>query len=110
MFRNLDFPWLSSYLTHVESSKGVFVRTLKMTSKRQVTLPVQICEELGVEAGDTLLLERAQMEGRQAWLLRPRRERKERWAGSLRKYAVGKSHDMRDVRASIARATRDQRR
>lgn len=83
------------------------MRTMRMTSKRQVTLPSQVCEDLGVGAGDTLVLERGKSGGEEAWLIRPvRKRRRECWYGALHDYAAGKAHDMASVRDSIGKASR----
>jgi bifunctional DNA-binding transcriptional regulator/antitoxin component of YhaV-PrlF toxin-antitoxin module len=77
-------------------------RKLKITAKRQATLPAALCEELGVGPGDTLTLERHELDGEPVWVLRsPKPDWS--WAGSLREYAEGKSHDWADIERSIAR-------
>lgn len=76
------------------------MKTLKMTSKRQVTFPVEVCRELGVETGSEIYLEKRRIENHTEWILRPRRD-EENWYGSLRSYAKGKSHDREDIRNSI---------
>ena len=86
------------------------MQVLKMTSKRQVTFSVKVCEELGLTAGDSLLLERTEREGKKVWMIRPRGQRRELWFSALRKYAAGKSHDMRSIRESIGEAVREKRR
>ena len=43
---------------------------IKLTAKRQATLPAAVCDELGVTAGDTLTLERRLMDGEAVWILR----------------------------------------
>jgi len=86
------------------------MQALKMTSKRQVTFPAQVCEELGVASGDTLLLERTDSKGGKAWVIRPREQRRETWFCGLRKYAAGKSHDMRSIRKSVGETMREKRR
>jgi bifunctional DNA-binding transcriptional regulator/antitoxin component of YhaV-PrlF toxin-antitoxin module len=45
-------------------------RRVKLTAKRQATLPVALCEELGVGPGDQLELERCVVDGAPAWVLR----------------------------------------
>jgi bifunctional DNA-binding transcriptional regulator/antitoxin component of YhaV-PrlF toxin-antitoxin module len=77
-------------------------RTLRLTAKRQATLPAALCEELGVGPGDTLMLERREIDGEAVWVLRaPKPDWS--WAGSLREYVVGKSHDWAEIERSIER-------
>lgn len=77
-------------------------REIKLTTKRQATFPAALCRELGVRAGDRLVLERREIDGEPAWLLRkPRPDWS--WAGSLRRYASGRSHDWEEVEQSIER-------
>jgi bifunctional DNA-binding transcriptional regulator/antitoxin component of YhaV-PrlF toxin-antitoxin module len=82
------------------------MQTMKMTSKRQVTLPVALCEELGITAGSRLMLDRRRVAGKSAWVLQPAEDGTRTWFGRLQGYAGGRSHDMAAVRASIARAKR----
>ena len=77
-------------------------RTIKLTSKRQATFPVDLCAELGLRAGDELTVERREVHGESAWLLRPARADTS-WVGSLKLYAKGKSHRMSAIRTSIAK-------
>ena len=81
------------------------VRRLKLTSKRQATLPIETCEELGVGPGDVIELERRVENGERRWLLRPLRSRSRAWVGCLSADVtpVG-SHSMRAIRRSIAAA------
>jgi bifunctional DNA-binding transcriptional regulator/antitoxin component of YhaV-PrlF toxin-antitoxin module len=81
----------------------VAAQVLKITSKRQATFPSRVCKELGVKAGQEIVLEKKEVEGEAAWVLRPKRSDNQAWYGSLRKYAKGKQHDMADIRASIGR-------
>ena len=76
--------------------------TVKITAKRQATLPKRLCDSLSLKPGDELKLERTVVNNRESWILRPARPLKRDWIGSLRKYAGQKSHDMGDIRASIA--------
>ena len=82
--------------------------TIRLTSKRQATLPKALCEDMNVRAGDSLFVERALIEGEDVWVLRPAREDLPGWIGALRKYATGKKHDMASVRRSIEKAKRDE--
>lgn len=75
---------------------------ITLTTKRQATLPRQLCDDLGIGPGDRLDLERRTLDGEVVWLLRPSRPDWS-WVGVARAYARGKSHELDDVRASIAR-------
>lgn len=76
---------------------------IKITSKRQATLPKSLCNELGVDAGASLYVEKHLINGEMVWTLRPNTLQK-KWFGSLKKYTKGKSHNMKDVRSSIGKA------
>ncbi|MCK5070907.1 MAG: hypothetical protein KAR01_10205 [Desulfocapsa sp.] len=78
-------------------------QTVKLTSKRQATFPVQLCQDLGVTAGDDLILERKKIDGEIAWLLKPRKKTESKWFGGLQKYSAGKDHDMESIRCSIGK-------
>ncbi len=79
---------------------GMTKRTLRITAKRQATLPIGLCDELGVGPGDTLSVERVELDGEAVWVLRaPLPDWG--WAGSLREYAEAAPHDWNDVDSSI---------
>jgi AbrB family looped-hinge helix DNA binding protein len=78
-------------------------RRIRITAKRQATLPAALCEELGLEPGDTLELERRTLDGERIWVLRSSKPDWS-WAGAAAGYARGKSHRWRDVEKSIARS------
>lgn len=78
---------------------------MKLTSKRQATLPARVCESLGVSPGDEILLDpRESEDGSIVWLLKPAQPKARPWLGSLRAYAKGKDHSMKAVRRSILEA------
>ena len=79
--------------------------TIKITSKRQATFPTELCENMGVKPGDELILEQRIINGTLIWIIRPLEERLQ-WLGSLKKYARNKSHQLEDIRRSIAHAGR----
>lgn len=79
---------------------------IKLTSKRQATLPAALCQELGVRAGDTLNLERRTVEGETVWVVRGAKPDWS-WFGSARGYAAGKTHGWRGIAKSIARGWAD---
>lgn len=75
--------------------------TITLTAKRQATLPKEVCEELHIEPGDRLIVERQVIGGESVWILRPGKVDWS-WMGSV-PVAEGTSHDMDDIRGSIAR-------
>ena len=77
--------------------------TLKMTAKRQVTFPAQVCKDLGLQPGALLNLEKRTIEDQPVWVLRPRKANIS-WFGSLKKYATNENHDLEDIRNSIGQA------
>ena len=76
---------------------------VKVSSKRQVTFPKQVCESLGIQSGDEILLDRDVKCNQEVWYLKAAREETRSWMGSLREYARNKGHSMNAVRDSIAR-------
>ena len=77
-------------------------QTIKLTSKRQATFPVQLCRELGVEAGDELILERKKIGTTFAWIITPPKKNIDcSWFAALNKYAKGKDHNMKSIRTSV---------
>lgn len=79
-------------------------QVLKMTSKRQVTFPRIVCNELGIDAGQEIVIEKRNIAGETAWLLKPKNKKNDHsWFASLREYADGKSHEMTSIRASIGK-------
>lgn len=79
------------------------MKSITVTAKRQATLPVELCEELGIEPGDKLELERRRLEGETVWILRAR-GRDWSWLGAARRYAEGKSHRWEDIEKAIGEA------
>lgn len=77
-----------------------------ITSKRQATLPAELCEELGVQAGDQLSVERRRIAGGSAWVITGKKPDWS-WFGAARPYAQDKSHRWLDVEGSIERAWSD---
>ena len=80
------------------------IETLKMTSKRQATFPLRVCEALGVGPGSEIILERRKIDGKPAWLLKTKTSTENKWFGALKRYARGKRHDMQSIRKNIARS------
>jgi bifunctional DNA-binding transcriptional regulator/antitoxin component of YhaV-PrlF toxin-antitoxin module len=61
--------------------------TIKLTAKRQATLPVEVCKDLGVTSGDSLELLPLRHKNQMVWALKPVAKFKSQWIGSLSKYA-----------------------
>ena len=105
------YHWrLTEKLTSKASGAILFIMLkVKVSSKRQVTFPKQVCESLGIQSGDEILLERDVKSNQEIWYLKPAREETRSWLGSLREYASNKSHSMGAVRDSIARGRSSKR-
>jgi bifunctional DNA-binding transcriptional regulator/antitoxin component of YhaV-PrlF toxin-antitoxin module len=90
-------------LTSKEAQSKLFVvPRITLTTKRQATLPKQLCQDMHVGPGDHLDVERRTLDGKVIWLLRaPGPDWS--WVGSARRYARGKSHRLDDIRESIVR-------
>lgn len=79
--------------------------TLKLTAKRQATLPRETCDALRIKPGDVIDLERREENGETLWLLRPRSKPRRSWTARLAgRVAKGTDHSMNAIRASIAAA------
>ncbi len=76
-----------------------------MTAKRQATLPVDLCREMGVRPGDKLLLDRKVIGGETVWVIRTGQPDWS-WFGAARTHAQGRSHRWSDIERSIERAWR----
>lgn len=85
------------------------METITLTSKRQATFPVKLCEELGVGPGDKLRLGRRMVEGKPAWVIHVPGSVDMSWLGALKEFAVDKSHDMNDIRRSIGQRTGERK-
>ena len=79
-------------------------QSVRLTSKRQATFPARLCEELGVGPGDELFLERRDIDGAPAWVIRTTLAGETPWFGALRHFASERSHEMPDIRRSIGAA------
>jgi bifunctional DNA-binding transcriptional regulator/antitoxin component of YhaV-PrlF toxin-antitoxin module len=60
--------------------------SIKLTSKRQATFPVEVCRQLGVCPGDSLELAAICHDSETVWILKPAKQRCPSWLGRLRKY------------------------
>ncbi len=76
--------------------------TIKLTSKRQATLPRELCDSLGLAPGDELELVPRIEGGEKVWILHLKREPARPWLGSLRKYGKRISdHSLEGIRESV---------
>ena len=83
---------------------------LKLTAKRQATLPVDTCDALGVKPGDLIALESRVENGERIWVLRPTPGRARPWVGCLTSHARPvRTHAMTAIRRSIAAARKKAR-
>jgi bifunctional DNA-binding transcriptional regulator/antitoxin component of YhaV-PrlF toxin-antitoxin module len=80
---------------------------IKLTAKRQATLPRDLCEELDVHPGDEIALERRVLGGETLWIMRPRKVDWS-WIGAA-SVPANATHDMTAIRASIARGRKRER-
>jgi len=82
---------------------------IRLTAKRQATLPRKLCEELRVRPGDALVVDARLVRGERVWFLKPADEVEAPWFARLRRYARGKRHDLASVRRSVEKARRGGR-
>ena len=82
---------------------------IRLTAKRQATLPRTLCEELRVRPGDSLLVDARVVGGERVWLLKPAEEVDAPWFARLKRYARGKRHGLASVARSVEKARRDGR-
>jgi hypothetical protein len=78
----------------------VLMAAIKLTAKRQATLPRSLCEDLDVHPGDEIALERRVLDGETIWIMRPRKVDWS-WFGAA-SVPANATHDMQAIRASIA--------
>ena len=76
---------------------------VKLSSKRQATFPRGVCESLGLEPGDEIVLEPTIIDGEENWTLRPAKARQRPWLHRLNRYAEGKDHSIESIRTSITK-------
>jgi len=72
-----------------------------MTTKRQVTFPVEVCEALNLAPGDELILVSQECQGEPVWILRSAKKPDRSWMHVLRRYAKGHEHSLASIRESI---------
>ena len=84
--------------------------TLKLTAKRQATLPRETCDSLRLKPGDLIDLERREENGETLWLLRPRSKPSRSWTGRLiGRVKKGTDHSMDAIRDSITAGRKKSR-
>ena len=77
------------------------MKKLKLTTKRQVTFPVEVCETLGLKPGDEVALDSTVCEGSRVWILQPVKRPDRSWMRALGRYAEGREHSLEAIRESI---------
>lgn len=82
---------------------------IRLTAKRQATLPKALCEEMRLRPGDALVVDEKVIEGKRVWLLSPADRIETPWFARLKGYGKAKRHDLRSVRKSVDEARRDGR-
>ena len=78
--------------------------TIRLTAKRQATLPKRLCEEMRLKPGDSLIVDTRIVDGERVWVIKPAAEVETPWFGKLRSYGKAKRHDMKSIRESVERA------
>lgn len=85
------------------------MKTIKLTSKRQVTFPAEVCRELGLEAGDEIDLIPSVENGEPGWRLQKHGKPSRSWVGALSHCATNVTdHSMHAIRESIARGRQNE--
>ncbi|MDK3159954.1 AbrB/MazE/SpoVT family DNA-binding domain-containing protein [Kamptonema cortianum] len=81
------------------------MQTIKISSKRQATLPVELCRQMNLKQGDRLHVYPEKKKGKIVWRLSPIPPDEPRWFASLRPEVSGaqRDHSMSEIRKSIAR-------
>jgi bifunctional DNA-binding transcriptional regulator/antitoxin component of YhaV-PrlF toxin-antitoxin module len=82
---------------------------IHLTSKRQATLPRKLCEEMRLQAGDSIVVDAHVVEGERVWVLKRADRIQTPWFARLRRYARRKRHDLASIRRSVEKARRDGR-
>jgi bifunctional DNA-binding transcriptional regulator/antitoxin component of YhaV-PrlF toxin-antitoxin module len=80
---------------------------IKLTSKRQATLPKKLCEEMNLKPSDGISVGSEVVDDQRVWLMKPAREAEMPWFGALKSYAKNRRHDMDSIRKSIMKARKD---
>ena len=80
----------------------VVMSAITLTSKRQATFPIQVCDDLNLRPGDIIELEPAELAGERVWVLRPQKPPQRPWLGCLAGKTAVANHSLDAVRSSIA--------
>jgi bifunctional DNA-binding transcriptional regulator/antitoxin component of YhaV-PrlF toxin-antitoxin module len=76
--------------------------SVKITSKRQATFPLETCEALRIGPGDIVDVESRMIDGERVWVLLPRTGPDRSWVGALKDQVRNQDHSMDSIRASVA--------
>lgn len=82
---------------------------IRLTSKRQATLPKELCEQMHLKPGDRILVDSRMLDGEKVWYLKTTTAKRAAWFGTLKKYGEGHSHDLDAIRKSIAKGRKNER-
>jgi bifunctional DNA-binding transcriptional regulator/antitoxin component of YhaV-PrlF toxin-antitoxin module len=80
----------------------MIMSAITLTTKRQATFPVQVCDDLNLRPGDIIELEPAELAGERVWVLRPQKPPQRPWLGCLAGKTAVTNHSLDAVRASVA--------
>lgn len=86
----------------------VSMSAITLTTKRQATFPVQVCDDLNLRPGDIIELEAVELAGERVWVLRPQKPPPRPWLGCLAQKTAVADHSLDAVRASIAAARKNR--
>jgi bifunctional DNA-binding transcriptional regulator/antitoxin component of YhaV-PrlF toxin-antitoxin module len=78
----------------------MLMATIRITAKRQATLPAALCDELGVQPGDDIQTERRVVKGETVWVLRARKLDWS-WFGAAKHLIKRRSHRWEDIEKNI---------
>jgi bifunctional DNA-binding transcriptional regulator/antitoxin component of YhaV-PrlF toxin-antitoxin module len=81
---------------------------VKITSKRQATLPRQLCDEMRLSPGDSIEVEPIVHNGERMWVMRPIHDPDLSFFGCLRGHAKKTPVDMDRIRDDIVKAMRER--
>lgn len=83
--------------------------SVKITSKRQATFPLETCEALRIGPGDIVDVESRMIDGERVWVLLPRTGPDRAWVGALKGQVRNEDHSMEAIRRSVAAGRRMDR-
>lgn len=82
--------------------------SVRITTKRQATFPLETCEALRIGPGDIVDVEPRMIGGERVWVLRPRPAPDRSWVGGLKGSIQSEDHSMDSIRRSIAAGRRKE--